>query len=83
MLTSYQPLLGVLTAVLCATGMVSQNDSKGFPSALDESSQRQPMEIAYRGSGRLDEQPDSGDYAQSKSDLIAHRGSGRIHPQRL
>lgn len=83
MLTSYQTLLGGFTAVLCATGMVSQNDSKGFSVALTESSQRHLVETAYRGSGRLDEQPESGDHAQRKSNLIAHRGSGRIQPRSL
>ena len=83
MLTSYQTLLGGLTAVLCATGMVSQKDSKGFSVALSESSQQQFIETAYRGSGRLDEQPESSEHAQHKSSLIAHRGSGRIQPRSL
>ena len=84
MLTSYHTLLGGFAAVLCATGMVSQNDSDGFLTAVTESSQpRVPVEVAYRGSGRLDEQPDDSSHAHSPSSLMSHRGSGRIQPQCL
>ena len=83
MLTSYQTLLGGITAVLCATGMVSQSDSNGPQSVRTESSAIQPVEIAYRGSGRLDDQPESSNRAQSRSSLLSHRGSGRIQPQCL
>lgn len=83
MLTSYQTLLGGLTAVLCSTGVVSQNDSKGSSIVVVESSQIQPMEITYRGSGRLNEQPEDDDRTQSKSSFIAHRGSGRVQPESL
>jgi len=86
MLTSYHTLLGGFTAVLCATGMVSQNSPEGSLSFLTDSSENLPVEIAYRGSGRLDEHPESGSYAQGTSPpiadtLMSHRGSGRIQPQ--
>ena len=87
MLTSYQTLLGGITAVLCAAGMVSLNDSKSFSFAINESSQIQPQEIAYRGSGRLDEAPENDSQTQTESSLISqtnlvsHRGSGRIRLQ--
>ncbi|MEM6451938.1 MAG: hypothetical protein AAF703_16680 [Cyanobacteria bacterium P01_D01_bin.105] len=83
MLTSYQTLLGSLAAALCATGTISQNDSTDFPLAENESFYLYQMETAYRGSGRVDEQPENEDHAQSKASLIAHRGSGRIQTQCL
>ena len=84
MLTSYHYLLGGFITVSCSIGVTlnspNQAASRSLPQGLFGTSLSSTLDIAYRGSGRLD-----GDQNRQKVNqkyggrdlLISHRGSGR------
>lgn len=105
MLTFYHYLLGGFMAVSCVTGALltpslqamsyEQLEVSSLGRSLEQSnenSQEGTIDIAYRGSGRLDNSPEqsqkSAEVTRTEttangdegSFLMSHRGSGRIVP---
>ncbi|MGC1306229.1 MAG: hypothetical protein WA885_03285 [Phormidesmis sp.] len=89
MLTFYHCLLGGFIAVSCATSVFSSNadSSQIRTQASAEETSADSLEIAYRGSGRVEDEPIEEKRAEQQSNRekgpIAHRGSGRVIPHLL
>ena len=89
MLTSSLYLLGGFLAAACATGALLQTHSlatSNVPAAPGVPA-RETVDIAYRGSGRLDDSPVRKKVQYTSlalgKNIVAHRGSGRIRPSSI
>lgn len=82
MLTYYHYLLSGLFAVTCTTSALVGSMTSTLPALTlftsTEADSADMVEVAYRGSGRVDDAPKEEQGTQKK--LVAHRGSGRIEP---
>lgn len=83
MLTSHYLLSGFV-AVSCATGLLSPQveTSADLPQMTSTNGQQESLNLTYRGSGRLDENPVEQQHSDKRGP-IAHRGSGRIYLRAL
>jgi hypothetical protein len=59
---------------------LGQSIQQSLPqAATDQESHHQQVDVSYRGSGRLNDEPASPSFSTQTS-AIAHRGSGRVLP---
>ena len=89
MLTSHHYLFGGFVAVSCATGLLSYSGTafQNLPQlssrqAASTQALSETVDVSYRGSGRVGDNPTDIKETESKGPL-AHRGSGRIRPHLL
>ena len=80
MLTSYHYLLSGFTAAFVATSILHSTDMnlQRSLSGFFQLSTSEAVDVAYRGSGRLEGNPNESTKNDKNASIAIHRGSGRV-----